>query len=275
VFFEELIREFIGYGDIVLLNNMKRIKYLLKKLFIKLLIWFGRNDSDSFVLAYHDISDSSKLTAKFFEYQIKYYLKYGYQFISQIEELNKPKKIFITFDDGYASFESSVLPILIKYKVPCILFVPTKYFGIKLEDGISKLETQGKLVISERSLKNISKNELITLGCHTHSHFNLFEKGESYINIDIKKSVSILENITNQKCEYFCYPQGKVNDKTINIIKNMGFKYGFTTENRSYQYYKDDFKIPRYAGDYFLNKDFLDLSRNSNCNLYMSIFNRN
>ena len=63
--------------------------------------------------------------------------------------------------------------------------------------------------------------------------------------------------------------------ESINIIKKMGFKYGFTTENRSYQYHKDDFKIPRYAGDYFLNKDFLDLSRNSNCNLYMSIFNRN
>lgn len=237
-----------------------------------MLILFGKNDADSFVLVYHDISENTQLTTKFFEYQIKYFLRHNYKFVSHVAELNKPKRILLTFDDAYSSFANNVLPILERYEIPCILFVPTGYLGKKLMDGSSRIVNQKKIIMSKETLKKIAKNKLITVGCHSHSHSDLITKDISFIKEDISKSIKILRRLINEECKFFCYPRGKVNKIVITVLKTLGFKYAFITGNRSFKYCKNYLKIPRYCGDYFLNKDFLDLSRNSNCNRYMEWF---
>ncbi len=247
------------------------MKKLLKKLLIKLLILFGKNDSDSFALMYHDISKKSKLKPEFFEYQLKYYLKKGYIFTSKVKELKKHKRILLTFDDAYASFKTEVVPILNKFKIPCILFVPTKYLGKKLEDDISKNKNREKEVISKESLIKLSKNKLITIGSHTHTHSDFLNKSKEETLKDLLKSTKIIEKITNKKCESFCYPQGKVNKKFADIVKKAGFKYAFTIRGRSFKHCKSYLKIPRYSGSYLSSRLFLRLSRNSNCNTYMKL----
>lgn len=38
-----------------------------------------------------------------------------------------PRAVLVTFDDGYVDFEEQAWPILSRYKVPAVLFVPTAY----------------------------------------------------------------------------------------------------------------------------------------------------
>jgi len=254
------------------LSLSKKIKNVLRIALIKSLILLGKNDSESFVLAYHEVNENDKLKPAFFEYQIRYYLKKGYTFISNVEELNKSKRILITFDDAYASFKSIVLPTLSKYNIPCILFVPTKYLGKKLIDGISKKENQKRKIISKKDLRVVSQNKLVIIGCHTHSHLDVNTTSYSFVREDVQHSKKIIERLTGEKCIHFCYPQGRVNKIIVNIIQGLGFKYAFTAKQNSFKVCKDYLRIPRYTGDYFLNKDFLDLSRSSNCGRYMRWF---
>lgn len=249
------------------------IKNWGRHLIINGLICLGKYDKESFVLMYHDINENSDLTPESFEYQLNYYIEHGYKFVSEVEDLKISKRILVTFDDVYYSFENIVFPILNKYNIPCILFVPTGYMGKKLKDGISLLEKQNKNIISLESLKKISKSSLITIGCHTHSHFNMLKESHEFIRKDIRKSLSIIESITNKRCKHFSFPQGKYNAEVVNLIRELDFEYAFTDQNRSFSYRKGMFQIPRYSGEYFLNNLlFLRLSMNSNCNVYMKLF---
>lgn len=250
------------------------IKQVCRDLIIRSLIFFGNHDKDSFVLSYHDVDENYKLTPGIFEYQLKYYMKHGYRFVSNIYDLKVPKKILVTFDDGYVSFYEYVLPILEKYNVPCLLFIPTKFLGGNLSDGISKTENQQKKIISMDILREISRSELVTVGCHTHEHLDMTRNDLMQIRKDMKRSLSVIEPVIGKKCKYFCYPQGKLDSEVKGLLHEMGFEYAFTTEERAFSHCTDFLEIPRYAGDYFLNDLFLDISRNSNCNLYMKMFSQ-
>lgn len=250
------------------------IKRIFRNAIIRALMRLGTYDRDSFVLCYHDVDKDYKLTPEFFEYQIRYYLEHGYKFISEVGDLRAPKRILITFDDGYESFECHVLPLLERYRVPCIVFVPTKYIGKKMADGISEPENQSKNIMSFDTLKRLAGSGLVGFGCHTHSHFDMTRAESLFIRQDIEKALSIIRSVSGKECRAFCYPQGKVNDEVKALINEMGFEYAFTTKERAFSDCDNYLEIPRYSGDYFLNELFLDLSRNSGCNLYLNIFSK-
>lgn len=252
-----------------------KIKVVLQKILLKTLIRLGKNDSDSFVLSYHDVAPKRIVTPQHFTYQLKYWQKNGYKFVSKVEELNKPKRILLTFDDGYASFEKYIFPILDKGKIPAIINVSTKFLGGLFQDGSSKLENQKEKIMSINSLKKIAKSKLITLGSHSHTHFISEKKSIEFIEKDILKSKSIIELITKKKCKYFTYPQGIVKKEVPRIIQKLGFRYAFTTKGRSFKNCKNILRIPRYPGEYFRNDLFLQLSRNSFCNQYFFMFYHN
>jgi peptidoglycan/xylan/chitin deacetylase (PgdA/CDA1 family) len=248
------------------------LKSLIKIIVVKTFVILGKSDKGSFVLNYHDVCPGCKISPEYFEYQIKYFLNNGYVFASSVEELSLPKRILLTFDDAYVSFSSHIINILKKHNIPCVLFVPTKYLGRKLSDDISSLEYRDKSVMSISELKKVYETGLVKLGSHTHSHINMCGKSEPFLHDDITKSLDILSTITENEIDYFAYPQGRYDENSVALLGRMGFRYSFTTENRSYDHVKSPLLIPRYPGDYFLSDSYLGLSRSTNCNIYMKLF---
>lgn len=99
------------------------------------------------VLMYHGITISHNPVANFdhkhvekekFEEQLQY-LKEYYELISLQDfmlwrqgkkKFQKPA-LMLTFDDGYKNCYTQLFPILKRYHIPAIIFLPTKYIGVK------------------------------------------------------------------------------------------------------------------------------------------------
>ncbi|MCU7904535.1 MAG: polysaccharide deacetylase family protein [Candidatus Thiodiazotropha sp. (ex Epidulcina cf. delphinae)] len=248
------------------------IKDAIKKAAVRLFLFAGNYDQRSFVLNYHNVAPEAGITPKYFEYQINYFLDKGYVFASSAEELPDHKRILLTFDDAFISFSEYVYDILIKYGIPCLLFVPTKYLGGKLSDEISSKSYQEKHVMTMDDLSKVFSSGLVTLGSHTHGHIDMCAKAPDDLKEDINKSLDIIKSITGSVVENFSYPQGKADQGALDVVKKAGFKYAFTTENKSFDRCQNYLLIPRYPGDYFLTDLYLELCRNSNCNAYMKVF---
>ena len=121
-------------------------KTLLKKVIFLLLykLYFQRRKDSKglIVLTYHrianepDLDDPLKVSLSTFEQQILY-LKRNFRIISgeELAAIIKREGPFpenaclITFDDGWKDNYTNAFPILKRYGVPAILFVPTDYVG--------------------------------------------------------------------------------------------------------------------------------------------------
>ena len=98
----------------------------------------------------------------------------------EFNKVSEEKKILLTIDDAFSSFYLNAWPILKKDKIPFILFVSTEAVG-------------KKGYMSWDEIIEISKEDFVFIGNHSHSHEYLvkykFEKFEK----DILKSIKIFE----------------------------------------------------------------------------------
>jgi hypothetical protein len=78
------------------------------------------------ILAYHSVSDAEgelSVSPSSFISQMDHLKNRGYRFVSlwdvatSLDDLNKlpQKSVALTFDDGYADFETNVLPVLVRF----------------------------------------------------------------------------------------------------------------------------------------------------------------
>jgi len=88
--------------------------------------------------------------------------------------------LLLTIDDGFKSFYVNAWPILKKKKIPFILFVSTREVG-----------KYGYMTWEE--IKEISSNEFVTIGNHSHTHEYLIDWDDKKITNDIKTCISIFK----------------------------------------------------------------------------------
>ena len=181
------------------------------------------------VLAYHSVSDYDYLyavSAKKFRKQI-IYLKKKFKIIS-VEELenflDNQQKItenlaVITFDDGLEDNYLNAWPILKELKIPAIIFMTTSLLG----GSITNDRGFYFKFLNKDQIIEMSKDELITFGSHTHKHPILTTLKSPEIDHELKVSKNILESIINKDVKYFAYPKGKFNEEVLAIVKNYHY----------------------------------------------------
>lgn len=132
---------------------------------------------------------------------------------------SKTEKFSITFDDVRESFYFNAYPILCKYKIPFTLFVATSLLG---EKGY----------ITEEQLKEVSMNNLCTIGSHTVRHsFARYQSKEEFLR-ELKNSKRSLEKITQSPIKFFAFPYGTpavCSCLNIRTLRNSNlYDYGFS-----------------------------------------------
>ena len=121
-------------------------------------------------------------------------------------------KIITSWDDGN-KLDFKIAELLKKYDLPGIFFIPNSSPHTNIgADGIKKLsdmgfEIGGHTKTHPRDLKQLSKKQQIDEIC--------FNKGW-------------LAGLVTQDIDWFCYPRGRYNDITVDIVKSF-FKYARTT----------------------------------------------
>lgn len=83
---------------------------------------------------------------------------------------------------------------------------------------------------TEKEVKDIAGNSLISIGNHTHTHAILTNCTEDEIINEFDLSNKILTRLTNRRPISIAYPNGNYNSMILGLVENSGFQYGFSTE---------------------------------------------
>lgn len=192
------------------------------------------------VIAYHHITAqestvSSRLymsVAKFEEH-IQHLVGSKMPFVStrrEIENLQGAQgtAVMLTFDDAYENFYRLAFPVLKKFGVPGVLFVPTAKVGLRVyEPDYGCLQEY----VTLRQLRAMQKSELVTIQPHGHSHAPLGGLSDNVQAEEIKLSMSYLKLKLGIQSDLFCLPYGAANETTMTLLKEAGIRYVFTTND--------------------------------------------
>ncbi|MAV61914.1 MAG: polysaccharide deacetylase, partial [Candidatus Pelagibacter sp.] len=97
----------------------------------------------------------------------------------------KQRKVLLTIDDGLLSFYENAWPFLKSKKIPFILFVNTRDVG--------KFN-----YMNWSQIKELSEENFVEIGNHSHSHEYLVDEHSSVIKKDITKSIKIFQENLNK-----------------------------------------------------------------------------
>ena len=166
------------------------------------------------------------------------------KFENDLKNKKKERKILLTIDDGFLSFYENAWPILKKKKIPFILFVSTREVG-------------AFNYMSWDQIREISKEDFVEIGNHSHTHEYLVDEESEFIKDDIEKSISIFKKELGKSSVFFSYPFGEYSIEFKNIIKALNFKYAFGQHSGVMDETKDFYELPRYP----INEKYGEIKR--------------
>ena len=205
-------------------------------------------------LMYHRFEEnkypSTNIRIEDFKKHIKILQENNIQFINpknfekEIKNNKKQRKILLTIDDGFSSFYQNAWPLLKKEKIPFILFVSTREVG-------------AFNYMSWSQIREISKEDFVEIGNHSHSHEYLVDESKDLILDDIKKSISIFKKQLGKNSDFFSYPFGEYSLEFKKLIKSLGFKYAFGQHSGVIDETKDFYELPRFP----INEKYGEIKR--------------
>ena len=165
-------------------------------------------------------------------------------FENELKNNKLQKKVLLTIDDGFLSFYENAWPILKSKKIPFILFISTREVG-------------NFNYMSWGQIKEISEENFVEIGNHSHTHEYLADENNEVIKEDIEKSISIFKKNLGKNSNFFSYPFGEYSNNFKNIIKQFGFKFAFGQHSGVIDETKDFYELPRYP----INEKYGEIKR--------------
>lgn len=154
------------------------------------------------------------------------------------------KPIMLTFDDGYETVYSYLLPLLEEYDMCAVASVVGAY-----TDMFSQINdhTLSYSYMNWDEVSELANGERIEIQSHSYDLHKLNNSGRNgakkvsgesvheysaFLNYDLGKMQSLMEEKTGIKPTAFTYPYGCYSKESKDILKSMGFKAAFVCEER-------------------------------------------
>ena len=238
----------------------KFIIYLLILLLVLISKSFGANinnlntQAGITALMYHRFEEnkypSTNIRNKIFIEHINEINNLGIEFISfnKFEEIIKnnidKNYILLTVDDGFESFYLNAWPILKEKKIPFILFISTREVG-----------KHGYMTWNQ--IKEISSNNFVTIGNHSHSHEYLVDWQNDKIKNDLETAIKIFKKELGYSPKIFSYPFGEYSTSLKKIVSELNFEFAFGQHSGVIDPTKDFLELPRFP----INEKYGELKR--------------
>lgn len=158
------------------------------------------------------------------------------------------KPVILSFDDGYFDFYANAYPLLEKYHMKAISFIPTGLIG-------------GGNYMTWGQIEEMARSPYVVFEAHSVNHPALPKLSDSSLRGEIIESKRILESHVGYVVNWFAYPYGLFDARVVAAVKAAGFIGSATTLPGSFQYQSRLFYIPRYRGGKRTGEDFLRLVR--------------
>lgn len=197
---------------------------------------------------------------KLFRALIKWFKRRGFTFISVDEMLAivrgeqpcRPKLAWLSFDDGWQSFRSSVLKVLEEEQIPVTLFIAPREtdIGELWADSITEsvgheevvkmyswplgerekrvqeiLAGQHRLrqLLTREEVVTLAQHPLVTIENHTNSHLSGSHRPETEVVEEARTAAAELHRWIGRKTELCCYPFGHRTPDTDVALNDAGF----------------------------------------------------
>lgn len=128
-----------------------------------------------------------------------------------------PRSVLLTFDDGYENNYSKAYPLLLKEKIPAVIFLSAGEIGVK-ED-----------MLTWEQVEDMRKSGLVEFSSHGFSHKRLRRCSDEEIRFELQESKRILEERLNGEVKSFCYPYGAFDKRVRKWVYETGYTLDFGT----------------------------------------------
>ena len=206
------------------------------------------------VVMYHNVNPNTKklgeycITPTQLEEDLKYFKEHNYTAVTIQEILDyiydgKPlpdKPILLTFDDGYYDNYYYALPLLKQYDMKGVIFVVGSYSEDTVRTGDINPNYS---YLTWEQMKELTDDGTFEIHNHTYDMHNLkgdrkgaFKaRGESKDEYeaefakDLDKLQYKIYQSTGKRPTAFAYPFGNIDKDSLGVLKNMGIKMTFTS----------------------------------------------
>jgi peptidoglycan/xylan/chitin deacetylase (PgdA/CDA1 family) len=125
------------------------------------------------------------------------------------------RPVILTFDDGYADFYTTALPILRRHDFRAVAYVVSGFIG---RPGYM---TAAQVQAADRAG--------IEIGSHTVDHVNLTTQSSGNLRYELTASKQALEHLLGHPVLSFCYPSGRFNARVVAAVRAAGYRDATTT----------------------------------------------
>jgi len=151
--------------------------------------------------------------------------------------------VILTFDDGYVDNLEHAAPILKKYGFTATCYVvanridshnvwDSAYLGVK-KATMNAAQLQAWLAAG------------MEVGSHTCTHPRLDQLDVATAAQEIEQSRSVLTSLLGVPVEHFCYPYGRFNESTAELVKRAGYRSAVASLRGIARRQDDVFRLPR------------------------------
>jgi peptidoglycan/xylan/chitin deacetylase (PgdA/CDA1 family) len=158
----------------------------------------------------------------------------------------------LTFDDGYLDFYEQAAPVLLRLKLPAIVFLPTMYVGAT-NRWPNSYSGEKKLMTWEQILELAEQG--IEFGSHSHTHAVLTQLVEDAIpEEELSDSGIAIKSHIGSDVKHFCYPYGRWNRNVREVVAEF-YESACSTGAGVIELDADPYALPRVDAHYVRNLD--------------------
>lgn len=141
------------------------------------------------------------------------------------------RPVILSFDDGYADFYTTALPILRAHDFTAVAYIVSGFVGqwnYMTAAQIVELDRRG-----------------IEIGSHTVHHANLARSSPGNVQFELVASKQALEQLVGHPVYSFCYPSGQFNGSVAAAVQAAGYSNATTTAFGYVHYMSDRYRWSR------------------------------
>jgi peptidoglycan/xylan/chitin deacetylase (PgdA/CDA1 family) len=194
------------------------------------------------ILGYHSVSDDVggelgpySVSPRLFDEHMAYlretghvaYTVSGLMAALDGEDVLPTQPVVITFDDGFADFETQALPVLLKYEVAATLYIVTGYVGGE-SAWLHKAPQDRRRMLTAQQLQRLAEAG-IECGAHSHTHPELDRLPRPLLEREVRLPKEVLEQLLQRPVRSFAYPFGYYNGRVRTAVQCAGYESACAT----------------------------------------------
>jgi peptidoglycan/xylan/chitin deacetylase (PgdA/CDA1 family) len=143
------------------------------------------------------------------------------------------KPVIITMDDGYRDNFENAFPILQEFGLSATFFILTQ-----------PIDNGDEIYLSWEMVEEMADAGM-RIEPHSKTHADLSSREREYVIFEVLGSQETIAAHTGRTARYFCYPGGRYDETTIEVVSDLDFWGATTTEGGKWHGYDDRYEWSR------------------------------